>query len=88
MHSDGVRAREFAKRARRARVVCEGEESVEVQNLRALEEKPEGFENWGVTGRWKGVKGEGKMPGRGDGEEGEEEEEEKKEFGRWLWRLE
>lgn len=86
MHSDGVRAREFAKRARRARVVCEGEESVEVQNLRALEEKPEGFENWGVTGRWKGGKGEGKMPLRGDGEE--EEEEEKKEFGRWLWRLE
>lgn len=87
MHSDGVRAREFAQRARRARVVCEGVESVEVQNLRALEEKPEGFENWGVTGRWKGGKGEGKMPGRGDGE-GEEEGEEKKEFGRWLWRLE
>lgn len=87
MHSDGVRAREFAQRARRARVVCEGEESVEVQNLRALEEKPEGFENWGVTGRWKGRKGEGKMPLRGDGE-GEEEGEEKKEFGRWLWRLE
>lgn len=84
MHSDGVRAREFAQRARRARVVCEGEESVEVQNLRALEEEPEGFENWGVTGRWKG----GKMPGRGDGEGKEEGEEEKKEFGRWLWRLE
>lgn len=87
MHSDGVRAREFATRARRARVVCEGVESVEVQNLRALEDRPEGFENWGVTGRWKGGKGEGKMPGRGDGE-GEEEGEEKKEFGRWLWRLE
>lgn len=85
MHSDGVRAREFAQRARRARVVCEGVESVEVQNLRRLEEEPEGFENWGVTGRWKGGKGKGKMPGRGDGEG---EEEEKKEFGRWLWRLE
>lgn len=65
-------------------MVCEGEESEEVQNLRALEEKPEGFENWGVTGRWKGGKGEGKMPGRGDGDG---EEEENKEFGRWLWRL-
>jgi hypothetical protein len=52
MHSDRARAAVFADSARRARVRCEGEDSVEAGNLKELQERPEGFENFGATTRW------------------------------------
>lgn len=75
MHSDLARMRVFAQRARETRSICEGEGSEEVQRLRGLEEKPQLFESFGVTRKWKSK--EGDFPG-GLGEE---------EFEGWLWRL-
>ncbi|KAL1585581.1 hypothetical protein WHR41_06041 [Cladosporium halotolerans] len=53
MHSDAARASAFAKLCAEARTVCEGEESEEVVNMRALEAKPASFPNWGATKKWK-----------------------------------
>lgn len=53
MHSDAARARTFARLCAETRTICEGEDSVEVANMRALEAKPEAFENWGATKKWK-----------------------------------
>lgn len=75
MHSDVARMTVFARRARETREICEGSGSEEVKRLGELEEKPRGFENFGVTRKWKS--GEKDVP-RGLGEE---------EFEGWLWRL-
>ena len=75
MHSDVARMRFFARRARETRSICEGEASEEVKRLRDLEEKPQLFENFGCTKKWKS--GEKDLP-RDLGEE---------EFEGWLWRL-
>lgn len=52
MHSDAARAKVFAKLCADARTVCEGEGSVEVINMRGLQDKPAGFANWGATKKW------------------------------------
>ena len=74
MHSDQGRAAVFAQRSRETRIVCEGEESAEVENLRKLEEKPSSFENFGATKKWKSAKDS--IPT----DLGEED------FERWLWK--
>lgn len=53
MHADAARAAVFAESARRAREICEGPDSEEVLNLRKLAEKPETFENWAATKKWR-----------------------------------
>jgi hypothetical protein len=53
MHADAARASVFAESARRTREICEGADSDEVVNLRKLAEKPQTFENWGATKKWK-----------------------------------
>lgn len=74
MHSDGARARVFARLCKEARTICEGEESPEVVSMRALEEKPEAFENWGADRKWKSK--------ADDEPKGLDEVA----FERWLWR--
>ncbi|KXT18123.1 hypothetical protein AC579_4541 [Pseudocercospora musae] len=73
LHSDLVRAREFARLARDSRKICEGSDSEEVLRLEGLMEDPRRFENWGAAGRvWK----TGSEDGGPDGES----------FEKWLWK--
>lgn len=74
MHSDAARARVFARKCAEARTVCEGEGSEEVKNMRALEEKPASFANWGATKKWQSKVG--------DVPEGLSDEA----FEKWLWK--
>lgn len=53
MHSDQARASVFAQRARELRLICEGEESVEAENLERLAKDPKRFENFGLTLKWR-----------------------------------
>ncbi|KXS99555.1 hypothetical protein AC578_4259 [Pseudocercospora eumusae] len=73
VHSDLVRAREFARLARDSRKICEGSDSGEVGRLEELMEDPRRFENWGAAGRmWK--TGSEDVGPDGEG------------FEKWLWR--
>ena len=74
MHSDQARASVFAQRGRSARLLCEGEESEEAENLENLALKPSIFGNFGATNRWKSKVED--MP-QGLSEES---------FSKWLWR--
>lgn len=53
MHSDQARASIFAQRCVEARMICEGEDSTEVERLRGLVKKPMAFENFGATKKWR-----------------------------------
>jgi hypothetical protein len=55
-HGDQARASIFAERGYRARVLCEGEDSPETQNIKKLMEKPSGHRNFGASMRWKTAK--------------------------------
>lgn len=73
-HGDQARARVFAERGHKSRVICEGEDSPETGKLKNLMENPAGHRNFGTSTRWKTTKGlvpEGLDAG---------------EFERWLWR--
>jgi hypothetical protein len=74
MHSDAARARVFAERCRKARVLCEGEDGPNSVELVGIIDNPEADENFGYTNKWKTtVAG---IPDRGDA----------KAFEMWLWR--
>ena len=53
MHGDEARASVFARRSREARTVCEGPESMEVEDLKKVEMDPSSFQNFGTTRKWK-----------------------------------
>lgn len=75
-HGDCARAKVFAERAYRARVVCEGEESPETERVRRLMGEPEGHASFGgCSMKWR--TGKGRVP-RGLGEV---------EFEEWLFRM-
>ncbi|CZT24363.1 uncharacterized protein RCC_10088 [Ramularia collo-cygni] len=76
MHADRARASVFARRAWQTRMICEGERSAEVANLRKLEADPGRFENFGVTTKWRSKMQD--VPYQGDGKE--------EAFEQWLWR--
>jgi hypothetical protein len=51
-HSDQARASIFVKRAYEARVICEGEDSPETQNMKRLMKHPGAHRNMGISKRW------------------------------------
>lgn len=73
-HSDQARASVFAERGYRSRVICEGEDSPETQNIKKLIENPAAHRNFGVSKRWKTDKGQVPKGLDTDG------------FDKWLWR--
>lgn len=56
-HSDQARASVFAKRAFEARIICEGEDSPETQNMKGLMKKPAAHRNMGISKKWKTTTG-------------------------------
>ncbi|TVY51235.1 SET domain-containing protein 5 [Lachnellula cervina] len=73
-HGDQARASVFAERGFRSRVICEGEDSPETQNIKGLMENPATHRNSGVSKRWKTAK---KLVPKGLDNAG---------FEKWLWR--
>lgn len=73
-HGDQARASVFAERGFRSRVICEGEDSPETQNIKGLMENPATHRNFGVSKRWKTAK---KLVPKGLDNVG---------FEKWLWR--
>ncbi|KAF1944746.1 hypothetical protein EJ02DRAFT_442323 [Clathrospora elynae] len=55
-HGDEARASAFAERAYRARVICEGEDSPETENMERLMNKPTIHRNYGISKRWRMTK--------------------------------
>jgi hypothetical protein len=56
-HGDRARAGTFAEKAYEARVICEGEDSPETQNMKSLARKPEDHRNYGgCSKRWNTTK--------------------------------
>ena len=53
IHVDQARASVFARRSWKARIVCEGPTSTEVEHLRKPESDSTSFDNFGVTKKWK-----------------------------------
>jgi len=76
MHGDQARAREFAKRCADARLVCEGDDSADVQEMRRYSEKPSSHESFGGSTKWKTAVNA--LPKDLDGQA----------FEKWLWRQE
>jgi hypothetical protein len=75
-HGDQARAKIFAERVYKARLVCEGEDSPATQDIKKLMQNPAGHRNFGASKKWKTRKG---MVPKGLGDEGLE---------KWLWRKE
>ncbi|TVY42479.1 SET domain-containing protein [Lachnellula subtilissima] len=73
-HGDQARASAFAERAFKSRVICEGEDSPETQNMKGLMEKPAMHRNFGASKRWRTAKG---LVPKGLDSVG---------FEKWLWR--
>jgi hypothetical protein len=72
--SDQARASVFAGRRYEARVVCEGEDSLETRMMKDFQAKPNTHRNFGASKRWRTSKSA--VP-KGLGET---------EFEDWLWR--
>ncbi|OCK81202.1 SET domain-containing protein [Lepidopterella palustris CBS 459.81] len=53
MHADRARAKVFAQKSREARILCEGEDSVEGKVMMGFAVNPAGFENFGTTKKWR-----------------------------------
>jgi hypothetical protein len=73
-HGDQARASAFAERGFRSRIVCEGEDSPETQQIKGLMENPARHRNFGASNRWKTAKG---LVPKGLDTVG---------FEKWLWR--
>jgi hypothetical protein len=73
-HGDQARARAFAERGYKWRVICEGEDSPETRRTKSLKESPDGHSSFGASDRWKTSKGS--IPKGLD----------KSRFEAWLWR--
>ena len=73
-HGDQARASVFAERGHRSRIMCEGEDSPETQQIKALMEKPTAHRNFGASRRWQ--TGKKTVPKWLDTNE----------FEKWLWR--
>ena len=73
-HGDQARASVFAERGYQSRVICEGEDSPETQEIKNLMENPAGHRNSGASNRWKTAK---KLVPKGLNTD---------EFEKWLWR--
>jgi len=55
-HGDQARASVFARRAYQSRIICEGDDSPETQQMKRLMEHPTAHKNFGVSKRWKTAK--------------------------------
>ena len=73
-HGDQARASAFAEKGYRSRVMCEGEDSPETQQIKSLMENPAKHRNFGASNRWKTTKG---LIPKGLDTVG---------FEKWLWR--
>ncbi|KAF7884450.1 uncharacterized protein EAF02_004786 [Botrytis sinoallii] len=72
--SDQARASCFMERAYSERVLCEGEDGPDVQNMRRLIKKPSQYESFALTNKW--------QTGKKEVPKGLNTEE----FEKWLWR--
>lgn len=72
--SDQARASCFMERAYSERVLCEGDDSPDVQNMRRLIKKPSQYESFALTNKWQTGKKE--VPKGLNIEQSE----------KWLWR--
>jgi hypothetical protein len=75
-HGDEARAIAFAKRALRARISCEGEDSPEAKMMSSLVENPNQYPGYNISTKWKTAKGAAPKGLRAD------------DFEKWLWRQE
>ncbi|MCJ1398586.1 hypothetical protein MMC11_001786 [Xylographa trunciseda] len=73
-HGDQARARVFAEKGHRSRIICEGEDSPETKKIKNLMENPAGHRNFGASTKWKTAKG---LVPKGLDTDG---------FERWLWK--
>ncbi|KAI4665610.1 uncharacterized protein J4E78_003072 [Alternaria triticimaculans] len=75
-HGDEARASTFGKRAYEARLLCVGEDGTRTQEMKGLMNNPASHEYFGMSKKWKTAKDA--IPRGLD----------KKDFEKWLWRLE
>ena len=55
-HSDQARASIFAQRAYQSRIICEGDDSPETQQMKRFMQDPTAHRNFGVSRRWRTAK--------------------------------
>jgi hypothetical protein len=75
-HGDQARASVFAERSHRSRIICEGEDSPETRQIKALMDNPAMHRNFGASRRWQTNK---RLVPKGLN---------KDEYEKWLWRRE
>jgi len=73
-HGDQARASCFAERVFRSRIICEGEDSPETQEIKNLIQNPAGHRNFGISSRWRTAKAA--IPKGLDADS----------YEKWLWR--